>query len=399
VEVEEYSLPQQAERYGATMMQCTPSMMSMLHLNPEAMRALQPLRTLMLGGEALPPKLAMQVKETLPAQLINMYGPTETTIWSATHKVETGGAVSIGRPIANTQIYILDHYGQPVPLGVAGELCIGGDGVARGYYNRAELCAERFVPDSFGSVPGARLYRTGDLARLSPEGICEFLGRLDFQVKIRGHRIELQEIEARIGQYPAVREVVVLAREDVPGDKRLVADVMWSKAESTDPQALRDYLKDRLPDYMIPAVFMTIESFPQTSNGKVNRKALPAPDGRRGALKGDYAAPRSKMEQSIAAIWREVLKVDRVGLHDNFFDIGGHSLLMAQVHSQLRELFKRDMPLIKMFEHPTISSLALFLSREQNEQNTFKQSYDRALKQREGLKRQKQPAKAKYKGQ
>lgn len=399
VEVEEYSLPQQAARYGATIMQCTPSMMSMLHLNPEAMRALQPLRTLMLGGEALPPKLATQVKAALPAQLINMYGPTETTIWSATHKVETGGAVSVGRPIANTQIYILDHYGQPVPTGVAGELSIGGDGVARGYYNRADLCAERFIPDAFGSAPGARLYRTGDLARLSPDGTCEFLGRLDFQVKIRGHRIELQEIEARISQHPAVREVVVLAREDVPGDKRLVAYVIWSKAESADPQALRDYLKDRLPDYMIPAVLMTVESFPQTSNGKVDRKALPAPDGRRGVLKGDYAAPRSKLEQSIAAIWRQALKVDRVGLHDNFFDIGGHSLLMAQVHSQLREIFKRDMPLIKMFEHPTISSLALFLSREQSEQNTFKQSYDRALKQREGLKRQKQPARAKYKGQ
>jgi len=396
---EEYSLSRQAERYGATMMQCTPSMMSMLNLNHEAIGSLQNLRTLMLGGEALPPKLATEVKEALPARLVNMYGPTETTIWSATHEIEKAGAVSIGRPIANTRIYILDRYGQPVPAGVAGELTIGGDGVARGYYNRADLCAERFMPDAFSGLPGARLYRTGDLARFSTDGTIEFLGRLDFQVKVRGHRIELQEIEAVVSQHSAVREVVVLAREDVPGDKRLVAYVIWNKAESADTQSLRDYLKDRLPDYMVPSVFVTIESFPQTSNGKVDRKALPVPDGRSRDLGRDYAPPRTRIEQSIAAIWQQVLKIDKVGLYDNFFDIGGHSLLMAQVHSQLRETFKRDLPLIKMLEHPTVSSLAKFLSREQNEQDTFKQNYDRALKQREGLRRQKQLTKAKYRGQ
>lgn len=395
---EDYSLSSQAERCGATLMQCTPSMMGMLSLDPDLMESLKSLRALMLGGEALPPKLARQIKETLPARLVNMYGPTETTIWSATHEIaEAGAPVAIGRPIANTQIHILDRSFGLLPGGVEGELCIGGDGVARAYHRRPELCAEKFIPDPFGRQPGARLYRTGDLARRLPDGAIEFLGRLDYQVKVRGHRIELGEIEAVICAHHLVRGAVVLAREDMPGDQRLVAYVVASAALSTGE--LRDLVREKLPDYMVPTVFMMMPAFPQTPNGKIDRKALPVPDGARPELKSHFVPPDSDFERRIAAIWRQALKVDHVGIHDNFFDIGGHSLLMAQVHSQLRDSFKTDLPLIKILEHPTISGLAGYLSRGEDEQGAARQNHDRALKQREGLKRQRHNLKARFTGQ
>ncbi|HYP25135.1 MAG TPA: MupA/Atu3671 family FMN-dependent luciferase-like monooxygenase [Blastocatellia bacterium] len=389
----DYSLPAQAERYNATMLQCTPSMMGMLMLNSEVPGSLKSLRALMLGGEALPPALAREVREALPARLINMYGPTETTIWSATHEVEeVGSVVPIGSPISNTQIYVLDGHLQLAPPGIEGELYISGDGVSRGYLGRPALTAERLIPDPFSRVAGSRMYRTGDLSRRLPHGAVEFLGRVDHQAKVRGFRIELEEIEAVLGEAESVREAVVLAREDNPGDVRLVAYVVEKEPRSVSTSELRDFVRDRLPDYMVPAAFVVMEAFPLTSNGKVERKALPAPEGLRLESNADYVPPRSRIEQTIAEVWRRVLKLDRIGVHDNFFDLGGHSLLMAQVHNQLRGELKRELPLVRLLEHTTISSLAKYLAREETKQPSFSQNQSRASKQREGLLRQRRRA-------
>lgn len=390
---QDYSVAAQARRCEPSMLQCTPSMMRMLGYTSENFEFLNSLQTLLLGGEALPPSLASKVKSSLPSRLINMYGPTETTIWSATHEVdEINSTVSIGRPIANTQIYIFDSQLQPVPSGASGELYIGGDGTARGYYGRPELTAEKFTPDPFTEQPGGRIYATGDLARYQLDGVIEHLGRLDYQVKIRGFRVELEEIEARLSQHPGVREGVIIAHEDSSGNKRLVAYLVPNQEKALDLQELRSFLKERLPDYMVPALFVSLDSLPLTDNGKVDRKALPSPESSRMDAKTEYVAPRSKLEQSIATIWQEVLKIEKVGLMDNFFDLGGHSLLMAQVHGQLREKLGLDLQLIKLLEHPTISSLAKYLTNNQSDELPLQQSRNRALQQREAFKRQRQSA-------
>jgi non-ribosomal peptide synthetase component F/thioesterase domain-containing protein/acyl carrier protein len=297
------------------------------------------------GGEALPSDLAAKLLPRV-SSLWNMYGPTETTIYSATRQVaheEEGTSIAVGGPIANTQLYVLDRRLEPVPIGVPGELCIGGEGLARGYLGSPDLTAERFVPDPFA---GGRMYRTGDLARWRPDGAIEFLGRIDFQVKVRGFRIELGEIEAALVAHPAVRQAVAGLRGD-----RLVA---WVVAEADAD--LREHLKGRLPDYMIPAAFVKRDAFPLTPSGKVDRKALPEPEivgGERG-----WVAPRGPVEELIAGIWSELLNVERVGAEDSFFELGGHSLLATQVASRLRRVFGVDMPVRQLFETPVLSQLA-----------------------------------------
>ncbi|HYH44362.1 MAG TPA: amino acid adenylation domain-containing protein, partial [Thermoanaerobaculia bacterium] len=292
------------------------------------------------GGEALPPKLAGEIAARA-GSLWNMYGPTETTIWSATRLVGpevAEGPVPLGKPIANTAIYVVDSNLRPVPLGVPGELLIGGTGLARGYFGRPDLTAERFVPNPFGG-PGARLYRTGDLARWLATGELEFLGRLDHQVKVRGYRIELGEIEAALDQHPAVRAAVVIAREDAPGDQRLTAYVVGSAPSGE----LRRHLRAGLPEYMVPSAFVVLPKLPLLPNGKVDRKSLPAPEAERPDLAAPFIAPKSRLEGVISEAWRSVLGVEKVGVHDNFFDLGGHSLLMAQVHHKLRESLPDDL--------------------------------------------------------
>ena len=386
-----YTLAEQAARHGATMMQCTPSLMRMVLLNPDNAAALKPLRALLLGGEALPASLAKEVRETLPCRLINMYGPTETTIWSATHEVEEADApVPIGRPVANTQLYVLNEDAQLVPVGVCGELYIGGDGLSRGYLDRPGLTAERFVPNPFSTQFGARLYRTGDLASYAPDGSVNFLGRADHQVKLHGFRIELGEIEVVLGQHALVREAVVTAREDASGGMRLVAYVVPSEAPGPADGELREFLRERLPDYMVPAALVQLEALPHTANGKVDRKALPAPEGLRRDLAAGYVAPRSGLERTIASVWQKVLNLESVGVHDNFFDLGGHSLLMVQVHAQLSAELNKDLPLIRLLEHPSVSSLAKYLTHEDDSQNTLGGNEERARRQREGLRRQRQ---------
>ena len=338
---------------GATMMQATPATWRMLL---EAGLSSQPMPLKILcGGEALSQDLALQLRRG-GACLWNLYGPTETTIWSAANLVSPeDNVVSIGRAIANTQIYLLDNNLQPVPVGLPGELYIGGDGLARGYLNRAELTAEKFIPNLFSSKPGARLYKTGDLARYLPDGTIEHLGRLDYQVKIRGFRIELGEIEAVLSQHASVRECVVLAREDVPGDKRLVAYIVPSQDVAPARDKLRQVLQAKLPYYMVPSVFVLLEALPLTPNGKVDRQRLPAPEWERPELDKAVVAGRTPVEEMLAGIWAEVLGLERVGIDDNFFELGGHSLLATQVISRVRQVFGVELPLSYLFEAPTIA--------------------------------------------
>ncbi|HKH45887.1 MAG TPA: amino acid adenylation domain-containing protein, partial [Thermoanaerobaculia bacterium] len=327
--------------------------------------AFQHMSELLVGGEAVDPAAARRVlARRPPRRLLNGYGPTESTTFAAWHpicEVPAGAAgIPIGLPLANTRIYVLDRWLRLVPPGSTGELCIGGDGLARGYWNRPEPTAERFVPHPWGD--GERLYRTGDLARQRPDGTVEFLGRLDDQVKIRGFRIEPGEIEAVLAGHPAVRECAVLARQDgAAGERHLVGYVVLDPADpsdSTDPKpALSSWLRDKLPDYMVPAAWAVLEALPLTANGKLDRRALPAP------LAGDaedrgYVAPSGPIEEALAAIWAEVLRLERIGAHDDFFALGGHSLLATQVVTRVREVLGLELPLRRLFETPSLRELA-----------------------------------------
>jgi amino acid adenylation domain-containing protein len=324
-------------------------------LPPSALTVLPPasfpeLENVVLGGEAC------MLQDSLPTRtVLNAYGPTEASVCTTIfHCAPDGRAPAIGRPIANTQVYVLDGEFEPVPVGVLGELYVGGAGLARGYLGRAGLTAERFVPSPFGD--GDRLYQTGDLVRYLADGNLEFAGRIDHQVKIRGYRIELGEVEAALLSHGGVEQAVVVAREDAPGEKRLVGYVVGAGDVAPEPSELRGHLKQSLPDYMVPAAFVVLDALPLTPNGKVDRKALPAPEGRPEI--GAYVAPRTPTEEALASIWCEVLKLDRVGIDDNFFELGGHSLLAMRLLDRMRQAglhaVVRD-----LFDRPTVSSLAL----------------------------------------
>jgi amino acid adenylation domain-containing protein len=322
------------------------------------------LRVVILGGEALQMQSLRAWFDRhgdVRPQLVNMYGITETTVHSTYRPicrmdVEAASGSLIGVGIPDLRVHILDRHLQPVPLGVAGEIAIGGAGVARGYLNREALTAERFVTDPFNSDPHARLYLSGDRARRTSSGDLEYLGRLDAQLKIRGFRIEPGEVEAVLGEHPAVRQAVVLAREDTPADKRLVAYVVPTDKTSSDIDALRALVRTRLPEYMHPSAYVVLEALPLTSNGKLDRHALPAP--RYGAAIDAFVAPRDALENAIGEVWREVLGIEQVGLHSNFFEVGGHSLLATQVVARLSELLQVELPVKRMFEAPTIAELA-----------------------------------------
>ncbi|MFP4099132.1 amino acid adenylation domain-containing protein [Coleofasciculus sp.] len=343
-----------------TVMQATPATWQMLLAG--GWSSSYPLKVL-CGGEALSAQLAHQILET-GSELWNLYGPTEATIWSTIYQVGAKKKVattkdalsSIGRPIANTQIYILDKHLQPVPLGVAGELYIGGDGLARGYLNRPELTQEKFIPNPFDNSLSERLYKTGDLARYLSDSKIEFLGRIDHQVKIRGFRIELGEIEAVLNTHPQIQQAVVIATEDTAGNKGLVAYLV-TRDESLTSKQLREFLFSKLPEYMVPSAFVTLDTLPLTPNGKVDRKALPAPDGDF-PREHEYVAPRNQSEERIANIFASVLSLQNVGIYDNFFEQGGHSLLATQLISRLRNVFQIELPLRKIFEYPTVAALA-----------------------------------------
>jgi amino acid adenylation domain-containing protein len=319
----------------------------------------QTIRTVNLAGEPLKRQLVEQIFASTNVETVcNLYGPTETTTYSTWVRMnrKEGFVAHIGRPISNTRIYILDAHGQPVPLGVAGELYIGGAGVARGYLNRPELTAERFIADPFSADPHARMYKTGDVGRYLADGNIEYLGRNDHQVKIRGFRIELGEIEARLAEHASIREAVVLAREDRPGDKRLVAYVTAESSAALDIEALRTHLSATLPEYMVPAAYVLLEQFPLTPNGKLDRKALPAPDSEAYATRA-YEAPVGEVESVLARIWSDVLKLERVGRHDNFFALGGHSLLAVTLIERMRRA-DLQVDVRALFATPTLKALA-----------------------------------------
>jgi hypothetical protein len=291
-------------------------------------------------------------------ELWNVYGPTETTIWSTVSRIEDPSApITIGRPIENTRVYVLEPSGRPAPIGVIGELCIGGEGVARGYRNRPELTAEKFVTIALPGGRSDRVYRTGDVARFRADGRIDFLGRRDHQVKVRGHRIELGEIEAILSAHPGVKECVVTVREDVPGDQRMVGYVVRAGSASFDDEAARATLRAKLPEYMVPNQFMVLDVLPLTPNGKIDRKALPAPAAA-SRLDGAAEAHMTPPQRRVAECWREVLRTDRVGLNDNFFDLGGHSLLLVKLHALLRREFATDLNLVELFQWTTVAGQA-----------------------------------------
>ena len=312
------------------------------------------------GGEAMTRDLA-EALLARSSSLWNVYGPTETTIWSTIEKVEPGACtITIGRPIANTRIYILDKNGRPQPVGVPGELCIGGTGVARGYIARAELTAQKFIPDPYGK-PGDRYYKTGDLSRWRADGTIEFLGRMDHQVKVRGFRIELAEIESALGGHPSVRQCVVVARDDHSGDKRLVAYVA-RQGEGSDSD-LRAFLKSKLPDYMVPSAFVFLDTLPLTPNGKIDRKALPAPEQMFSRQRA-FAGPSTPLEQKLATIWSRVLGLEKVSVDDDFFELGGHSLMAVSLFTEIERKLGKNLPLATLFQAPTIRQLAAIIQQE-----------------------------------
>jgi len=379
---------------------------------------LKELKTLVSAGENCSPEIA--ARWAVGRYFLNAYGPTESTIGPTYYRIDGRGqtqdkifeslkgqnSVPIGRPIANMRIYLLDANQQPVPIGIPGEIYIGGIGVARGYLNRPELTAEKFIADPFRSIQeiregstldnpvfgslfyGDRLYRTGDLARYLPDGNLEFMGRVDFQVKIRGFRIELEEIESIINQHVLVQQAAVIARGGKGDEKRLIAYLVPEPGASVSINQLRTYLRQFLPEYMVPASFVILDTLPLNTNGKVDRKALPDINGTRPDLEAAYVPPQTELERVIAAIWQEVLNIEKVGLNDNFFDLGGHSLLLFKVHTRLEEALSRSVSMVDLFRYPTVSALADYLNREPQDRPKLKKSIDRADQQKDAMKRQ-----------
>jgi amino acid adenylation domain-containing protein len=349
-----------------TTMHFVPSMLQVFLQDPNA-ASVNSLKRVICSGEALPFELQARFFETIDAELHNLYGPTEAAVDVSYWACEKNGPdtiVPIGRPVANTQLHVVDQTGRAVPVGVPGELWIGGTQVARGYVNRPELSAQSFIPDPFSDRPGAMIYRTGDLVRYRADGNIEFLGRIDNQVKLRGFRIELGEIEASLDMYDTVEQSVVMLREDTPGLKQLVAYVVARNQQNFDAEGARAHLSSELPDYMIPAAFVMLETMPLTPNGKVNRKALPAPDAADPTT--EYVAPANDTEIQLAELWSELLGVDRVGIHDDFFALGGHSLIAMQMVSRIMTAINVELPLDSLFNAPTIEDLAKIVNESRN---------------------------------
>jgi amino acid adenylation domain-containing protein len=357
------TIPDEIRNYGVTHMQSTPSLARMIAVNPDGLASLGRLKTLLLGGEALPPSLIRQLRQAFRGEMHNLYGPTETTIWSTTFQItEDSDIIPIGTPIANTQVYVMDSERQPVAAGEAGDLYIGGDGVVRGYWHRPDLTADKFLSDPFR--PGHRMYRTGDIARFLPDGNLEFLGRADFQVKLRGFRIETGEIEAALENQAGVGQAVVVVREFKPEDKRLVAYVVAKPETELETASLRAALAATLPEYMVPSSFVFVHALPLTANGKIDRNALPNPFARENQSGTAPEPPRNELERVIAQAWKDALGVDRVGLNENFFDLGAHSLMVAEVHITLRQQLGCEISLVDLFHFPTVTALANHLNGE-----------------------------------
>ncbi|MGC1191263.1 MAG: non-ribosomal peptide synthetase [Candidatus Binatus sp.] len=381
----DYSVAAQMRRHRVTHFQCTPTLAKALARSTETLAALKVVRKLFLGGEALPLSLANQLGNAADAEIFNMYGPTETTVWSTSHKLARAAtSVPIGRPVANTIVYVVGEDGMLAPIGAAGELYIGGAGVTRGYWRRPDLTAERFVANRFEPSRAGRLYRTGDLVRYRDAGEIEFIGRSDQQVKIRGFRIELGEIETVLGADPAVHEAVVVARRNPADNLVLAAYVVLKSGSHVSAQELKDYARKKLPEYMIPSVVSFIWAMPLTPNGKTDRKALPDPAFGAVAEAGWPGPASTELERVIAELWQDALGLDAVGLKINLFDLGANSLSVAEVATSLRQRLKREIPLTDFFAYPTIAALAAHLGGS-NGQNGRPSGADRGTARRAAL--------------
>ncbi|MDB6068281.1 MAG: Non-ribosomal peptide synthetase component [Pedosphaera sp.] len=394
-----------------TMITCTPGTFYPLvdPPTPSALKDVASLRCLTFGGEPISiPRLRPWLEsETCHVLLGNNYGPTECSDICASYTMTRANMdqypfVPVGKPIYNARLLIVNEAMQLCPVGVSGELCIGGEGVGAGYLNDPVLTASKFIHNTFPEIPGRQLYKTGDLCRFLPDGNIEFLGRIDHQVKIRGFRIELREVESALASHPAIGQALVTVHHPagpdrgssspspspIPPEPSLVAYFVARNGCATDTAELRRFLKDKLPDYMVPSAFVSLEKFPLSPNGKVDRKALPAPESQPAAVTSHYAAPGNATEKMLVDIWAAMLRLDRVGIHDNFFDLGGHSLLIAQLHAQICEAFKTELPIVKLFQYPTISSLASHLDRSPDEFDSMQKIYERAKLQKAALGRQ-----------
>jgi amino acid adenylation domain-containing protein len=352
-------------KYGVTSMWLTAGLFNVMV--EQRLDDLRPLRQLLVGGDVLSPTHIRKALDRFPGcRLINGYGPTEGTTFTCCHTITRadaqGASIPIGKPISNTKVYLLDATHQPVPLGEAGELCVGGDGLARGYLNQPELTAEKFVPDPFSDEPGSFIYRTGDLARYRNDGTIEFLGRVDDQVKISGFRIELGEIETVLMEHSNVQSAVVVARQDTAGEKKLVAYVVLRRPDD-DRGELRAFLQKKLPAYMVPSEFVALNSLPLSPNGKVDRGALPAPETMQRKVVEAAVSPQTDLEQEIAGIWRRVLCLEQVSINDNFFDLGGDSLQLLDAHAELQKIVSSNITVVDLFEYTTIGALAKYLAK------------------------------------
>ena len=378
-------IPSEILRRGVTHLQLTPSLLRALVSDPQSLEALGKLQKILIGGEALPASLIASLRQTYAGEIFNMYGPTETAIWSTVYRVQDQrSSIPIGKPIVNTQVYVLDSQLQLVPPGAIGHLLIGGDGVVRGYLNRPELTAERFVNDPFRA--GGKLYRTGDLARLLPDGNLDYVGRADFQVKIRGFRIELGEIESTLEQQPGVEQAVVVAREDHSGDKILAAFFVARPGIVVAADQLRGALEAVLPGYMVPSHFIPLERLPLTANGKIDRNALPsiARQSENAEVSGEE--PLGEFEEFLARAWAEALGVKRVRRHDNFFRMGGHSLAALKIAFKCQQEFHLEFPLQMFVQYPVLSEQARRLEEmllEQADAGVLESILEEVIKNRE----------------
>jgi amino acid adenylation domain-containing protein len=370
-----FSLPAQLKRHGVTHLQCTPSLASMLICDSESVAALRPVQRFMVGGEPLPLDLAHRLTKIISGDLINLYGPTETTVWSASQHIRRNeNQILIGRPVANNRLYILDPERELIPTGSVGELYIGGDGLAQGYLNRPDITAERFITHEFAPGQSERLYRTGDLARYTRDGRIEFMGRVDQQIKIRGVRVELGEIEVVLREHPDIRDAVVVVQEDEADDKRLVAYVIASVDPAPGIAQIQQWLGTKLPKILVPSSILFLNEFPKTPNGKLDRRALPRPDQK---ASEPIEGAANNIERQIAAIWCQTLGVTHVGLEERFFDIGGHSLLMIEVHDKIRDKMGYRVALLDLFQYPTIRSLAQRLGQRSADVKAEATGYNR----------------------
>jgi amino acid adenylation domain-containing protein len=362
-----HTIAEEIETHDVTHFQSTPSLARMLAAQPRSLAALASVKKLLVGGEALPSSLAAALRRSSSGEICNMYGPTETTVWSTVFRfpsaLEPGALIPIGRPLANTRAYLLDPELRPVSDGKSGTLFLGGDGVVRGYRERPELTSERFFPDPFAGE--GRMYCTGDVARRRGDGELEFLGRNDSQVKIRGYRVELGEIEAALEELSSVSQAVVVAREERPGDTRLVAYLVRVGVEPATPEPIRAQLASRLPEYMVPAHYVFLDALPRTPNGKLDRGSLAAlPIERPASRPAPHSSnsPRRSLEQVITKVWAESLLSDEIGLDENIFDLGATSLMVPEVHAELQRILGREIPLIDLFQFHTVSTLAAHLA-------------------------------------